>query len=228
LDYYESGMDIGLSDDMYKSFIIYQGKMAREFEKMKKIFGLQFIDGNRPIEQVDADLQERIDGFLNRRDEAHADGRATAREDVQPERRDPRHAPRGISKVGRLAHNRGAEEGAKRLRTSFSVLPKTVQTGASRKALRLSFEEALQSSGQGARHRHHSGLDDATSDGRTNGRSSLTREAQGLRPPDRAPKGKEAKNAKTPSLDLRDLEDFDDGKRADRVESRLEGGSTRS
>ena len=28
LDYYESGMDIGLSDDMYKSFLIYQGKMA--------------------------------------------------------------------------------------------------------------------------------------------------------------------------------------------------------
>jgi len=51
---------------MYKSFIIYQGKMAREFEKMKKLFGLQFIDGNRPIEQVDADLQRRIDGFLKR------------------------------------------------------------------------------------------------------------------------------------------------------------------
>jgi dTMP kinase len=66
LDYYESGMDMGLSDDMYKSFMIYQGKMAREFERMKKPFGLQFIDGNRPIEQVDAELQQRIDWFLNR------------------------------------------------------------------------------------------------------------------------------------------------------------------
>jgi len=28
-------MDIGFSDDMYRSFIIYQGKMAREFERMK-------------------------------------------------------------------------------------------------------------------------------------------------------------------------------------------------
>ncbi len=66
LDYYESGMDIGLSDDMYKSFLIYQGKMAKEFEKMRRDFGLQFIDGNRPIEQVDADLQARIDAFLSR------------------------------------------------------------------------------------------------------------------------------------------------------------------
>jgi len=66
LDYYESGMDMGLSDDMYKSFIIYQGKMAKEFERMKKPFGLNFVDGNRPIEQVDAELQERINWFLNR------------------------------------------------------------------------------------------------------------------------------------------------------------------
>jgi CHAD domain-containing protein len=35
-------------------------------------------------------------------------------------------------------------------------------------------------------------------------------------------KAKKLRNAKTPSLDLRDLEDFDDGKRADKVESRLE------
>jgi len=66
LDYYESGMDIGISDDMYQSFIVYQGRMAKEFEKMKKTFGLQFIDGNRPIEQVDHDLQSRIDAYLNR------------------------------------------------------------------------------------------------------------------------------------------------------------------
>jgi dTMP kinase len=66
LDFYESGMDMGLSDDMYKSFIIYQNRMAKEFERMKMTFGLQFVDGNRPIEQVDAELQERIDWFLSR------------------------------------------------------------------------------------------------------------------------------------------------------------------
>lgn len=59
-------MDIGLSDDMYKSFLIYQGRMAKEFEKMKRLFGLQFVDGNHAIDKVDADLQARIDEFLNR------------------------------------------------------------------------------------------------------------------------------------------------------------------
>jgi dTMP kinase len=65
LDYYESGMDMGISGDMYRSFIVYQTKLAKEFERMRKPFGLEFIDGNRPVEQVDADLQSRIESFLN-------------------------------------------------------------------------------------------------------------------------------------------------------------------
>jgi dTMP kinase len=65
LDYYESGMDLGISGDMYKSFVVYQTKLAKEFERMREPFGLQFVDGNRPVEQVDADLQSRIEAFLN-------------------------------------------------------------------------------------------------------------------------------------------------------------------
>jgi dTMP kinase len=65
LDYYESGMDLGLSEDMYKSFISYQVRIAKEFQRMKTTFGLQFIDGNRPIEQVDAELQDKIDRYLD-------------------------------------------------------------------------------------------------------------------------------------------------------------------
>jgi len=65
LDYYESGMDLGISGDMYKSFVLYQTKLAKEFERMKEPFGLQFVDGNRPVDQVDAELQGRIESFLS-------------------------------------------------------------------------------------------------------------------------------------------------------------------
>jgi len=65
LDYYESGMDLGLSDDMYKSFMNYQTRIAKEFQKMKATFGLEFLDGDRPIEEVDAELQEKIDWYLS-------------------------------------------------------------------------------------------------------------------------------------------------------------------
>jgi dTMP kinase len=66
LDYYESGADLGLSDDMYESFIIYQRKMAKEFHSMQKRYNLMLIDGNKPIPETNAELQKRIDDFLNK------------------------------------------------------------------------------------------------------------------------------------------------------------------
>jgi dTMP kinase len=64
LDYYESGADLGLSDDMYESFMIYQRMIAKEFRKMQKRYNLVLINGNRSIPEVNADLQKRIDHFL--------------------------------------------------------------------------------------------------------------------------------------------------------------------
>src|SRR5262249_34492502 len=64
LDYYESGGDLGLCDNMFESFLIYQSMVAREFRKMQKKYGLIFINGNRSIEEINAELQEKIDDFL--------------------------------------------------------------------------------------------------------------------------------------------------------------------
>jgi len=64
LDYYESGADLGLSDDMYESFIIYQRMIAKEFRRMQSHYALVLINGNRSIPEVNADLQKRIDNFL--------------------------------------------------------------------------------------------------------------------------------------------------------------------
>jgi dTMP kinase len=64
LDYYESGADMGLSDDMFESFLMYQRMIAKEFRSMKKRYNLVIIDGNRPIPEINADLQKRIDAFL--------------------------------------------------------------------------------------------------------------------------------------------------------------------
>jgi dTMP kinase len=64
LDYYESGADMGLSDDMYESFIIYQRMIAKEFCTMQKRYNLVLVDGNRSIPEINIDLQKRIDSFL--------------------------------------------------------------------------------------------------------------------------------------------------------------------
>lgn len=66
LDYYESGADIDTSDDLFDSFISYQKKMANEFRQMEKRYGLIRIDGTKPIEQVNLDLQKRVDAYISR------------------------------------------------------------------------------------------------------------------------------------------------------------------
>ncbi len=64
LDYYESGADMGIYDDVFKSFIAYQQRLAREFEHLKKKYGLTPVDGNRPAEAVHRDLEAQISGYL--------------------------------------------------------------------------------------------------------------------------------------------------------------------
>ncbi len=64
LDYYESGADLGLSEDLFDSFVIYQRRIAKEFKHMEQRYGIIRINGNLPIDSVNSDLQERIEKFL--------------------------------------------------------------------------------------------------------------------------------------------------------------------
>src|ERR687897_1059688 len=64
LDYYESGEDLGFTDDILESFLFYQQKIKQEFVRMQKVYGIIPIDGNRSIESVNVDLKNKIDQFL--------------------------------------------------------------------------------------------------------------------------------------------------------------------
>ena len=64
LDYYESGEDMGFSDDLLESFILYQKKIKQEFTKIQKKYGIIKINGNRTVEEVHTDLIQKIDQFL--------------------------------------------------------------------------------------------------------------------------------------------------------------------
>jgi len=66
LDHYESGADLRLSDDMFESFIIYQQKLAKEYEYLKQKYGMISINGNRTVDQVNVSLQKQISRFLSR------------------------------------------------------------------------------------------------------------------------------------------------------------------
>jgi dTMP kinase len=63
LDYYESGADLGLSDNMLKSFLIYQSLLAKQFRKMQKKYGLIPINGNRSIWKLTRICKKRLITF---------------------------------------------------------------------------------------------------------------------------------------------------------------------
>lgn len=65
LDYYESGSDLRLSDDMFESFVLYQKRMAQEFEVLKKKYRLLSVDGNQSINKVYEVLTGHIVQYLN-------------------------------------------------------------------------------------------------------------------------------------------------------------------
>ncbi len=64
LDYWESGMDLGLSHDLLESFFKYQKSMQNEFLAMQDIYNFKVINGNRAIHSVARDLQVHIEEFL--------------------------------------------------------------------------------------------------------------------------------------------------------------------
>jgi dTMP kinase len=64
LDYYESGTDLRLSDNMLESFVMYQKLLRKEFKRMQRRYKIISIDGNRSIIEINQDLQKRIDDYL--------------------------------------------------------------------------------------------------------------------------------------------------------------------
>jgi len=65
LDYWESGMDIGLARDIFDSFMIYQDLMAKQFRHLQKTYGFHIINGQRPVEVVNAEFRGKIQAVLS-------------------------------------------------------------------------------------------------------------------------------------------------------------------
>jgi dTMP kinase len=65
LDYWESGMDIHRSPNMYASFIEYQRQIQKAFKTIQELYGFESIDGNRSPRVIQKELQAKIDLILN-------------------------------------------------------------------------------------------------------------------------------------------------------------------
>lgn len=64
-DYWESGMDLNLGEDFYDSFVAYQARLLREFDRMSGEYGFRTIDASRTIRRVAADLRRAVARVLD-------------------------------------------------------------------------------------------------------------------------------------------------------------------
>ncbi len=89
LDYWESGMDLCLSRDLFESFFLYQALLSQEFEWMSTEYAFHAVDANRAPEQVHEEVQRLVAPLYGRRFVAS--------------RRPPAGPPRSVSRVPRRA-----------------------------------------------------------------------------------------------------------------------------
>jgi dTMP kinase len=65
-DYWESGMDLPMGEDLYDSFIAYQSRVIEELDALAREYQFHTIDATRPMDEVSDDLVGRVSSLLER------------------------------------------------------------------------------------------------------------------------------------------------------------------
>jgi dTMP kinase len=63
-DYWESGMDLHLGEDLYDSFIEYQTRLLKVFDHLTGEYGFRVLNASRSVRSVGADLRRAIADVL--------------------------------------------------------------------------------------------------------------------------------------------------------------------
>jgi dTMP kinase len=64
MDYWESGMDLKLGDDIHDSFRAYQRALLKEYASLADEFGFRVLDARRRIDVIQEELRRQIGAFL--------------------------------------------------------------------------------------------------------------------------------------------------------------------
>lgn len=64
MDFWESGMDLKLGDDISDSFRAYQNKLLREYASMADEFHFRTLDARRSIDRIQDELRKHVGAFL--------------------------------------------------------------------------------------------------------------------------------------------------------------------
>ncbi len=64
MNYWESGMDLHLADNMYDSFKKYQKQLIQSYDNMAEQYRFEVLDARQSVEEIQADLRNRIQKVL--------------------------------------------------------------------------------------------------------------------------------------------------------------------
>jgi dTMP kinase len=115
-DYWESGMDLGLGNDYYDSFVAYQKRLLREFDRMSGEYGFHVIDASRPVRRVAAELRRSVSRVI---EEEPAAGISTAKEEAKVEPgNSPIRIPQAGSQAGVVAKESSKADSSEKAKTA--------------------------------------------------------------------------------------------------------------
>lgn len=63
-DYWESGMDVPMGEDLYDSFVHYQSRIIRELDGLARDYQFHTIDATRRVSDIAGELCERVEQLL--------------------------------------------------------------------------------------------------------------------------------------------------------------------
>jgi dTMP kinase len=64
MNYWESGMDMKLGDDIYDSFRAYQRALLKEYQALGDEFGFRVLDARKKVQTIQEELRRQVGEFL--------------------------------------------------------------------------------------------------------------------------------------------------------------------
>ena len=84
LNFWEAGMDVRRSGDMYDAFIEYQSRLRKAFQEMSERFGFINLNGNQPSLSIAKQVRERMELLLGAPDDPAAEQTPSAFTQIRP------------------------------------------------------------------------------------------------------------------------------------------------
>jgi len=64
MNYWESGLDMSWGDDLYDSFVAYQGELIRQFDVMAEEFAFHCVDARQDPRAIQRQLRQAVTAYL--------------------------------------------------------------------------------------------------------------------------------------------------------------------